>query len=125
MGSTARISSTPDVTPPLQRLTRLPSLLRLLCVSVTGGVSRKTFIQFSKSEKREKRAKRCPENVKRLPVYAHPLPSCPAWVRRQCVGAEPGGAPLGHKAPLWVDPWLGGESRETTPNILGVKKVKT
>ena len=26
MGSTARISSTPDVTPPLQRLTRLPSL---------------------------------------------------------------------------------------------------
>ena len=27
--------------------------LRLLCVSVAGGVSRKTFTQFSKREKRE------------------------------------------------------------------------
>ena len=29
--------------------------LRPLCVSVAGGVSRKTFTQFSKREKREKR----------------------------------------------------------------------
>ena len=29
--------------------------LRLLCVSVAGGESRKTFTQFSKREKREKR----------------------------------------------------------------------
>ena len=29
--------------------------LKLLCVSVAGGVSRKTFTQFSKREKREKR----------------------------------------------------------------------
>ena len=34
--------------------------LRLLCVSVAGGVSRKTFTQFSKREKRE--------NVKNLGV---------------------------------------------------------
>ena len=33
MGSTARISSTPDVTPPLQRLTRLPSLSHPLPLS--------------------------------------------------------------------------------------------
>ena len=41
--------------------------LRLLCVSVAGGVSRKTFTQFSKREKREKRDA-CLKNVKNVPV---------------------------------------------------------
>ena len=50
------------------------------------------------------------------------LAPCNAWVRRQCMGAEPRGAPLRPKAPLWVDRWLGGRVAIRSPKILHVKK---
>ena len=40
------------------------------------------------------------------------------------MGAEPGGAPLRPKAPLWVDRWLGGRVAVRSPKILARENVK-
>ena len=40
------------------------------------------------------------------------------------MGAEPGGAPLRPKAPLWVDRWLGGRVAKRSPKIIHVKTCK-
>ena len=41
------------------------------------------------------------------------------------MGADPGGAPLGPYAPLWVDRWPGGESHETIIQLSTRENAKT